>query len=478
MKQVIARGGRVVVVDVPAPECRDNELVVKTMCSVISTGTEMWTVEATEPLSPRKLVGDRSKLRKGISLVRKVWSDEGINGVLDYMKEIRNTVVPLGYSLSGVVVEVGKDVSDITLGERVACAGEGKACHAEYVAVPRNLATKLPDGVSFEDGAFAAIGAIAIQGYRRSCAQLGEYVAVLGVGLVGNLTLQICKSAGCRVAALDTRSTRIELAKEVGADAAFHVDDPSLEERLFHFTNGRGFDAVIIGAATSSDGPINLASRICRDKGRVVIIGRIGMNLERKQYYQKELDLVMSRSLGPGRYDANYEEKGIDYPFPYVRWTLNRNMEAFLDMVYQKKVRLNPIVTERYEIAKAERAFDSLKTGASMAVLLTYGSQEVSIPASHSVILDHPHIIGRINVALVGPGNFAKETMIPILRSIKHYNLRWVVASNPINALKASRRYHFQRMGTSYDEVLHDEDSDLLVICTPTICTARWSLKL
>jgi predicted dehydrogenase/threonine dehydrogenase-like Zn-dependent dehydrogenase len=470
LKQVIAKAGDVMVVEVPAPTCRENEILIRTAFSVISTGTETWTIDATEPISANQLMRDSSRIRKAIHLVNQVWKGEGAIGLVDYVKSVRNPQVPLGYSSAGVVMALGKQVTDFTIGDRVACAGEGKATHAEFVAVPRNLVTKVPDGVEFQDAAFATIGAIALQGFRRSGAQIGESVVVIGAGLVGNIVAQICKSSGCNVVVLDLKQERLELAKEVGADLALSTKDDKLDEHVRHFTNGRGADAVIVCAATSGSEPINLASRLARDRARITIVGRVGMEIERKDYYQKELDLSMSRSLGPGRYDPVYEEDGVDYPVGYVRWTLNRNMEGFLGLVKNKRVRLRELIGGVYQIERATEAYEALKVQSSKAaVLLDYHLLETKHLAvsSNSVTLTERGAKGRTGVALIGPGNFAKETMIPILRRTSTVNLRWVIASNPLHSRQVAERYRFQRCGTNFGEVLSDAETRAVFITAP-----------
>jgi predicted dehydrogenase/threonine dehydrogenase-like Zn-dependent dehydrogenase len=456
LKQVVAKAGEVVVTEVPSPICTEREILVRTAFSVISTGTETWTIDATEPISANELVRDSSRIRKAVRLVNQVWKGEGVGGLVDYVKAVRNPQVPLGYSSAGVVIAVGKQVTDFTLGDRVACAGEGKATHAEFVAVPRNLVAKVPDGLELQDAAFATIGAIALQGFRRSGAQVGEKVIVIGGGLVGNIVAQICKSSGCDVVVLDLKKERLELATEVGVDLAMSSKEERLDDHIRHFTHGRGADAVIICAATSGSEPINLASRLARDRARITIVGRVGMEIERKDYYAKELDLSMSRSLGPGRYDSVYEEEGVDYPLGYVRWTLNRNMEGFLGLVKSGRVRLRELIGGLFPIEKADEAYGALKVQSSRA-----GA------SPSSVIISERAARGKVGVALIGPGNFAKETIIPMLRRMPGVDLRWVVASNPLHSRQVAERYRFQRCGTDFAEVLRDEETFAVIIAAP-----------
>lgn len=454
-------------VEVPAPACRDQEVLVKTAFSLISSGTESWSIEATQPIAPMDLVGDRSKLKKALSLAKNVWSQEGMAGLLDYVKSVRSPQVPLGYSLSGVVMEVGKNVTDIVAGDKVACAGEGKACHAEFTSIPRNLITKIPPNVDLEDAAFTTVGSIALHGFRRSGAQVGDAIGVLGTGLVGNLTIQVAKAAGCRIVAVDVREDRLQLASQSGADLALTSADPMLSAHISNFTEGRGLDCVFVCAATSSSDPVNLASKIARDKGRVIVVGRVGMEFDRKEYYQKELEVVMSRSLGPGRYEPNYEEKGIDYPPGYVRWTLNRNMDAFLRLLREGRVNVRSLVASVYPIQEAATAYSRLESEAKVGVLLRYNPDLNFTKPSRSAVLEERKLSGKIDVALVGPGNYAKEILIPSLRNNTAFNLRSVISSSPIHARQIAERYHFERFGTDYLDVLKDDELDLVMITTP-----------
>jgi len=464
MKQVIARAGKVEVIDSPIPSIGDNEILVKTLYSVISSGTETWTIQSTQPIGTDDILS--SKLKKAIDLSSKVLEQEGLHGLLDYARYVRNPTVPLGYSLSGIVVRVGKNVRDLVIGDRVACAGEGKACHAEYAAVPRNLAVKVPEEVDMSEAAFTTLGAIALHGFRTSGSHIGEVVGVIGAGLVGNLTIQVACAAGCTVVAIDQRNDRLELAKQSGATIAMSPTDPLLVSKVQNITSGRGLDTVIICAATESSEPVNLAAKLLRDKGVVTIVGRVGMKFERKDYYQKEIEIRMSRSLGPGRYDQTYEEKSVDYPIGYVRWTLNRNMEGFLQLLKYKKLNLPLLVASRVPIDKAPEAYSLLEKESKAAVLLQYSEVDQSMQHT-SLITNVRKKEGAINIGLVGPGNFAKEIILPLLRRNKNFNLRWVIASNPLHARQIAERYHFERFGTSYEELLQDKEVDLVIITTP-----------
>ncbi len=469
MKQVVARAGEVVVSEVPRPVCSDNGVLIRTSYSVISTGTESWTIDSTSPIGASDLAKDSSKLGKAVHLSRQVIENEGLKGFADYVNAIRHPEFAIGYSSSGIVIQVGRLVSDVSVGDRVACAGEAKAVHAEIASVPRNLMTKVPEKLDLKDAAFATIGSIALHAFRRSGAQLGDNVAVIGAGLVGNLVAQIAHASGCKVACLDLREDRLALVKELGVDYTIRSDDPALLPHLSHFTSGQGFDVVMVCAATQSSGPINLAAQMARSKGKIVIVGRVGMEIERKDYYQKELDLVMTRSLGPGRYDPVYEEKGVDYPLEYVRWTLNRNMSSFLSLLDSKQVNVSSLVGGDFPIDKAPEAYSSLDKLSKVALVLKYeSSQSLEEPRPLPRTLpSRKAASGAIKTALVGPGNFAKETLIPILRKNNDFRLGWVVSSSPVHAVQISKRYGFENYTCDYGQVLSDPETQLVVIASP-----------
>ena len=467
MKQVVARAGNVEVVEVPRPVCPDRGLLVKTEWSVISTGTESWAIGSTEPMGASDIAKDSSRLNKAYRLSREVVRQEGVSGLRDYVDAVRHPELPLGYSLSGTVVEVGRGVTDIAVGEKVACAGEGKAAHAELVAVPRRLTAKVPEGISMKGAAFSTVGAIGLHAVRTANLQIGESVAILGFGLVGSLVAQMAEAAGCRVVSLDLRDDRLELARAVVSGPAMRSDDASLQSHILNFTGGVGIDHVFVCAASTGSEPVNLAARLLRSRGQLILVGRVGMDLERKDFYQKELKLLMTRSLGPGRYDPVYEEQGIDYPIEYVRWTLNRNMEAFMELVKTGHVDVESLIGGVYDLEAASQAYGSLETQPKAAVMLRYNLEDTERQAKPSV---KPVVVteqGKIPFALVGPGAFAKETMIPLLKANPSFVPKWVVASNPVHVKQLEKRYRFERSTCDYQEVLSDKDLGLVVITTP-----------
>ncbi len=375
--------GKTAIEEVPVPTPDAGQALVKVSASLVSAGTERMLVEFAE----KSLAG---KARSRPDLVKQVLDKMRREGVLVSLGAAFNRLdqpMPLGYSSAGTIVAlgegnvptaVGKD--GFKVGQRVACAGGGYAVHAEYNVVPRNLLTPLPDSVDFESAAFTTLGAIALHGFRLAGPQIGENVAIIGMGLLGLLTGQIAAAAGCRVLGIDINPQRIALAASLGLEAVLR--DQAVDSALA-FTTNRGFDKVIICADTSSNDPVELAAGIARDRANVVATGAVGLTFPRKVYYEKELSFINSRSYGPGRYDASYEEKGGDYPIGYVRWTEGRNFEAVVDLMASGKLKIAPMISHRFPIEKAAEAYEVI-TGKTkqtfLGVLLTYPQEVSSVP--------------------------------------------------------------------------------------------------
>src|SRR6266852_1595815 len=300
---------------------------------------------------------------------------EGILNTVEAVRSKLSSLLALGYSAAGTVIEVGNDVSNFHVGDRVACAGVGYASHAEVLSVPKNLCVRLPIEVSFDAAAFSTLGAIALQGVRLAELTLGESVVVIGLGLIGQVTVQLLRANGCRVFCIDLDSQKIELAKQFGADRGCAPDDDA-RRRVMEWSRGRGADAVLITAATSSNAPVELAGEISRQKGRVVAVGAVGLNIPRQPFYDHELTFRVSMSYGPGRYDPEYEERGHDYPIGYVRWTEGRNLESFLDLLAEGRVNVEGLITHRFNLAESERAYQ-LITGDEpyLGVVLQYDTE-------------------------------------------------------------------------------------------------------
>lgn len=471
MKQVFLKRKEVIVEDIPLPLCNENEVLVANAYSAISVGTERSVVTQGKGPSVISVLKSTALMKKALGYVKK----KGVREAVSAVRERREAFAPLGYSSAGVVMAVGKNVADINLGDRVACAGGGKANHAEVVAVPRNLVAKISEGVSFEEASFTTLGAIAMHGIRRAGRQFGETIVILGVGLLGQLAAQIAKAAGHKVIVIDKDSERVELAKKISANLGLVVGKHDIEKEVLYYTNGIGADAVVIYAATLSSEPANLAMSLARKKGRIVVVGDVGMSLKRLPFYERELDFLMSRSYGPGRYDPLYEEKGIDYPIGYVRWTENRNMQAFLDLLKNGKVNVEPLISAVFPVEEAEEAYELIVKGGKkpLGVLLKYDSSKhftttgKVISVKRAIEISPRIIEDKINVALVGAGRFAKVTLLPLMSKIPDYNLRAVCSTTGINAKEVALKYNAEYYTTDYKEILEDENIDLAIITTP-----------
>jgi predicted dehydrogenase len=463
MRQVVQnfRSGVLKVEDVPAPRVRGGGLLVANARSLISAGTEKSTVNVAQ----RSLLG---KALEKPEMVRKVIDKALKDGLADTAKMVFQRLdapVALGYSCAGTVVEVGAQVQGFAVGDRVACAGQNYASHAELVSVPQNLCVRIPDGVSFDDAAYVTLGAIALQGVRQAEPRLGDVIAVIGLGLLGQLVVQMLKANGCRVIASDIAADKLALARTFGADDA--VEPGGLAAAALAATGGHGVDAVIIAASTRDNGPVAVAGEICRRKGRVVVVGAVGMDLPREPYYMKELELRMSTSYGPGRYDPAYEERGHDYPYGYVRWTEQRNMEAFLWLLRDGKVNVGALTTHRYDIADAETAYAMLMTGSEpyLGILLQYPGAAVARRAAPAPLAPAA-AGGPATLGIIGAGNHVRDMLLPHLRDAAGVQFRWVCTATGISANKLGESLGIRGRTTDHREVLGDADCRAVLIGT------------
>lgn len=431
MKQVIQcyRSATPKVDDVPPPSLRGAGLLVLNEASLISPGTEKSTVQVAQ----RSLIGRAmerpEKVRKVLAAIQK-------NGLKDTLKRVferLDSPVALGYSCAGTVVEVGKDADFFSVGDRVACAGQNYASHAEMVYVPKHLCVKIPEAVDSEDASFVTLGAIALQGVRQAEPRLGDRVAVIGLGLLGQLTVQMLKASGCRVIGADLDSSKLQLARQLGADAV--SSSAALMEAASAFSEGHGVDAVIITASTKDNGPVELAGAIARAKGRVVVVGAVGMNLPREPYYKKELELRLSMSYGPGRYDSQYEEHGRDYPFGYVRWTEQRNMQAFLELVAERKVHLKSLITHRFPIEQAESAYSLMMEGTQpyMGMVITYPSDRAR-PLPRTISVTPQQSTRAVTMGIIGAGNHVRAMLLPPLQTMNSVTIRALCTASGITS--------------------------------------------
>ena len=466
MKQVLLDGrGRVNVVDVPAPALEPGYVLVRTAYSLISSGTETAAIRQQS-----KGVIERAAARP--DLVRRVAKqvlDDGVSAARDAVRERLSRWNVVGYSLAGAVAEIGHGVEGLKSGDRVSCAGAEYAHHAEVAAVPAQLAVRVPEPVGLKAAAFAPVCAVAMQGVRRSGAALGETAVVIGLGLVGLLACRLLYAAGCQVVGVDPNPRRCRVAEQLGCRAAA-ASYAEVSEQVSGLTAGRGADAVLICAATRSDDPVNRASDLVRERGRVVVVGDVGLSLRREGYYRKELDLFMSRSLGPGRYDRGYEVDGVDYPAAYVRWTERRNVEAGLGLMADGKLDPTPLVSASYRVSEAAAAYEHLaESPDSVAVLLEYGDSEdegAALRRRVSVGADAP-LVGRIGAGLIGPGSFARAVHLPMLRKSGDVALRGIAGRRGPAAHHAAEAFGGAYAVTDPAEIFADPEVQAVWITTP-----------
>jgi predicted dehydrogenase/threonine dehydrogenase-like Zn-dependent dehydrogenase len=469
MKQLLQnlKTGEGVVADVPAPVAQPGRVLVRAVSSLVSAGTERAFVE----LGRKSLLGKAKERPDLVGKVLEKVKSEGLLRTLQSVREKLDESHALGYSAAGVVVGAGEGVTEFRVGDRVACAGTGYAAHAELLSVPKNLCVRLPDGVDFEAGAFATLGAIALQGVRLAEPTLGESVVVIGLGLIGQLTAQLLRANGCRVFGVDLDASRVELAKSLGADdgCAAGVD---VKQAVLKWSRGRGADAVLLTAATQSDEPVALAGEISRLRGRVVAVGLVGMNVPRAVYFQRELTLRVSMSYGPGRYDPEYEERGHDYPLPYVRWTEGRNLEAFLDLAAAGSVKTEPLVTHRFPVEQGARAYQLISgqaTGPYLGILIKYDAErELELHVRNQISNFKSEISNpadRVRVGMVGAGDYARRMLLPHFKAEGVEFVSLATASG-VTARDVGRRYGFARFVSGADGVLSEEAVNLLVIAT------------
>lgn len=465
MRQVFVNSkGEILVEDVPAPIVGRNSVLVRVAYSLISSGTELRRIQQGQGVLQRAF--------RNPDLVKKLVDRVLSKGMLKTATFVRDKLkefAALGYSASGVVIERGKNVVDLEVGDRVACGGSGYAYHAEIIAVPRNLVVKVPKDVGLKGAAFTTLGAIAMQGVRRANVQMGEIVVVVGMGLVGQLVVQLLQVAGCRVIGADLLPERLALAEQLGAEKTILVGQEDPVKAVLRYTGGMGADAAIICAATSSSEPINQAFQMLRERGRVVIVGAVGMELEREDFYAKELDLLISRSYGPGRYDPTYEEKGVDYPIGYVRWPENRNMAEFVRLLSEGEINVAPLISAEVPLEEAPQAYRMLldTEESPIGIVLTYDNVlEEKVKERRVEVTPKPRGKGVINVAVIGAGSFAQRVRLPDLRRISGYDLRAVVTASGVNARQVARRFKAEYCTTDYHEVLEDPDVDMVLIAT------------
>ena len=471
MIQAILKKGRVTAQHVPLPSVSEGAALIKVLYSCISVGTETASVQASNKSLIKRALEQPENVKKVLHMARSA----GISETFEKVKKRWEMGSDLGYSLSGVILALGNGIKDFKVGDRVACAGSGIANHAEYVDVPRNLIVRIPDDLGFGEASTVALGSIAMQGARRAEIAFGEYVLIFGLGAIGQIILQIAKNAGARVIGIDLDERRLKVGNKNGADLVLNSKDSDILKEVIHFCDGYGADKVVFTAATTSSTPLHQAFQMTRKKGKVVLVGVSGMQIEREDLYPKELDFVISTSYGPGRYDNQYERRGLDYPYAYVRWTENRNMQEYLSELAEGKINLKDIIEEVYPIDRVEDAFEKLQgPNKPLLTLLEYNQ---NLPADLQTLYQEDSKVlisskinkkeGIINVGLIGAGGFANDVHLPNLFRLKSkYNICAIMNKTPHKAKTIAEQYNAHYATCNIEDILNDKDIDLVLIAT------------
>lgn len=475
MKQVVQtlKDGKIQVLDFPPPVLNKGMLLVKNYYSLISPGTEGSTVRVAK----KSLVGKALDRPQHVKQVIEVLKSQGPLQTYRAVKKKLDAYSPLGYSAAGKVIAIGEDVAGFEVGDWVACGGGGYANHAEVVAVPKNLCVKIPPEADLKRAAFNTLGAIALQGIRQTDLKIGETAVVIGLGLIGQLTCLILRESSVKVIGVDIDSKMVDIANEHCVDFAIKRDESSIEAKIFEFTDGIGADAIIITAATKSLDPINFAGSIARKKGKVVIVGDVPTGYEREHFYKKELELRISCSYGPGRYDMNYEEKGIDYPVGYVRWTEKRNMKAFQELIHSGKVNLDYITTHIFDLKDAQKAYDLIlkKEEPYLGILIRYDVEHCEFDKRIEIRERKPE--GKVNLAFIGVGNYAQNYLLPNIPKSKDLVLKGVMDSIGTNARSVAEKYGFEFCTCDEDDILKNEEINTVYIATRHDSHADYVIK-
>ncbi|OPX91749.1 MAG: D-arabitol-phosphate dehydrogenase [Pelotomaculum sp. PtaB.Bin104] len=471
MLQAIIKKGKIYPEEVPVPQVQEDSVLVKAVYSCISAGTEISSLQEGGRSLVKKALEKPDKVKQVLEMARR----EGVVQTMARVKGKLDTGSPTGYSVAGVVVASGRRINDLKTGDRVACAGAGIANHAEYVSVPRNLAVKIPPGVEYSQAATVALGSIAMHGVRRTQVQLGEFVVIFGLGILGQLALQMVRAAGARCIGVDIDQRRLALAGRFGAELMLNPEEDDIIKQVLHLTGGHGADAVIFTAAATDPAVLSQAFTLTRRKGRLVMVGVYGKELNRDDIYKKEIDFLISTSYGPGRYDEQYELKGLDYPYAYVRWTEGRNMEEYLRLLDAGIVDVKPIIEAVYPIAEVQKAYESLNSPQRpLIVLLEYGqpSDSLADEAGRFRKTAAPRVRtsqreGEIRVGLIGAGSFATGMHLPNMQKLKgKYRLQAVCSRTGYTAKAVAGRFQAGYSTTDPADIFSDQDIDLVIICT------------
>ena len=456
MKQILHNfdTGKTYLEDIPNPSVKKGHLLIKTNYSLISLGTERMLVQ----FGQANLI---NKVRQQPEKVKTVVDKFKTDGLVPTLKAVKNklsTPISLGYCNVGEVIEIGKDVDGFKVGDLVASNGP----HAEIVCVPKNLCAKLPKNVSQKDAVFTVLSSIALQGIRLSSPQLGDTVVVLGLGLIGQITAQLLKINGCKVIGIDIDNEKVKICQNFGIDA-INSTETDVVDYVSNVTNGFGADSVLITAASQKSDLVSKAANMCRKKGQVVVVGFVGLDLKRDDFYEKEITFQVSCSYGPGRYDPNYEDKGIDYPYHYIKWTEQRNFQAILDIFSDQKLNVKPLISKIAKLNEVSSIYDNIANDNSLATLIEY-NKEVDNKTVIKVN-DSFDIKNSINVGIIGAGNYTKSVILPSLKK-NNYNIKYIACRSGINSKVLAKKFNISNATSDYHNIINDSDIDLIIVST------------
>ncbi len=457
MLQIIQdlKSGETLLIDAPMPSVSPGNILIRNKKSLVSLGTEKMLVDFGKANYLQKAMQQPEKVKQVLSKVK----TDGIKPTLQAVQRKLDEPIPLGYSCSGEVIGIGEGVKDFSIGDRVVSNGS----HAEVVNVPKNLVSRIPDSVNYEEASFTVVGSIALQGIRLLNPTFGETIVVTGLGLIGLIAIQILKANGCNVIGLDYDDEKIKLAKSFGVEA-FNTSSFDLNNYIEILTNSRGVDGILITASTKSNDVISQSAKICRQRGRIVLIGVIGLNINRADFYKKEITFQVSCSYGPGRYDNNYEKKGLDYPIGFVRWTQKRNFEAFLCALANKSVSVDSLITDRVELKNYSKIYSGLNKKSSIAHIIEYGFKKID--KSQSIIV-HTSDFSKSNgvIGIIGSGNFTRSMILPVLKKIGA-KIKYISSSGGLSSTILAKKYNIGVATSNLDDLLNDPDVDAIIIAT------------
>ena len=460
MNQIIQNlnDGKTSLAEVPVPLCNSRSVLIQTSHTLVSLGTEKMLVDFGKGSFLQKAKQQPDKVKEVIAKVK----TDGLSPTIAAVKNKLEQPIPLGYCNVGTVIEVGRDVTEFKVGDRVASNGP----HAEYVSVPKNLVAKIPDGVSEEQAAFTVIGSIGLQGIRLVNPTLGETVVVVGLGLIGLITAQLLKANGCNVIGFDFDQSKVDLANSYGIDAVNPGKGVKQVEYVLEKTNQVGCDAVIITASNPSNEIISQSAQMSRKRGRIVLVGVIGLDIKRSDFYEKELSFQVSCSYGPGRYDSSYEEGGNDYPLPYVRWTEKRNFEAVLNALTNGTLNVDSLITERVPFENYSEIYDNIGKGNSIASLLVYDTDKKSTnPSNVKITESKTYAAGKPVLGIIGAGNFTGSTILPKLKSAGA-QIKSIASSKGLSGSIQAKKHSIENSTTDYKGILSDSDINTVLVTT------------